>query len=180
MVLYGVFAGLPLLVAVYCLTVQPADLFAVGLTFLIVAFGTGVPLVRLLVERRRSRSLVHDVRSSETGADLAPDAHPVRIGLNESGGPHEPSPWDITPPRDGVLAVTPDHLQLRGEDGASVDLPLTDILGVVLVPGGRGRAGADIHLRTGEAIEVRTTRLRALAVCLSHAGVRVLQEEPVV
>ncbi|RWZ76740.1 hypothetical protein EQK42_06705, partial [Streptomyces albidoflavus] len=86
-------------------------------------------------------------------------------------------PWDTTPPRDAVVSVQDGTLQLRSENGDSLDIPFADILGVLLLPAGRGRAAADLHLRSGEAIELRTTRIRPLGVTLSEAGVRVLFED---
>ncbi|KLJ00197.1 hypothetical protein ABZ114_10365 [Streptomyces albidoflavus] len=178
-VLYSLFTGVPLAVAVYGLTVQRDTLGAVGLVFLLIGFGCGIPLVLLLAEQRRAASLVADVRAARHGADLGPECHAVRVGLNEPG-PGPGSPWDTAPPRDAVLAVRDGHLQLRAENGASADIPLLDVLGVVLLPAGRGRAAADLHLRSGEAIELRTTRVRPLGVTLSEAGIRVLYENVVV
>ncbi|MFD5181819.1 hypothetical protein ACFWMQ_04110 [Streptomyces sp. NPDC058372] len=174
-VLYSVFTAVPLAVAVYGLTVQRDALGAVGLVFLLIAFACGIPLVLLVAERRRAAALVTDIRAARHGADLGPECHPVRVGLNEPGAAPG-SPWDTTPPRDAVLAVREGHLQLRAENGASADIPLPEILGVVLLPAGRGRAAADLHLRSGEAIELRTTRIRPLGVALSEAGIRVLYE----
>lgn len=171
--LYAVFTGVPLAVAAYCLTVQRAELGGVGLAFLLVGFATGVPLALLIGERRRAATLITEIRAAHP---LGPDCHPVRTGLNEPG--RTPGhPWDTTPPRDAVLAVHDDTLQLRAENGESLDIPFTDILGVLLLPAGRGRAAADLHLHSGEAIELRTTRIRALGVTLSEAGVRVLFED---
>lgn len=175
-VLYSLFTALPLAVAVYGLTLRRDALGAVGLVFLLIAFVCGIPLALLVAERRRSAALVHDLRAARHGADLGPDCHPVRLGLNEPG-PDPGSPWDTTPPRDAVLAVRDGHLQLRSEYGASADIPLPEILGVVLLPAGRGRAAADLHLHSGEAIELRTTRIRPLGVTLSEAGIRVLYED---
>ncbi|MFE1612091.1 MULTISPECIES: hypothetical protein [Streptomyces] len=171
--LYAVFTGVPFAVAAYCLTVQRAELGAVGLTFLLIGFAAGVPLALRVGERRRAAALITEIRAAHP---LGPDCHPVRTGLNEPGR----SPghlWDTTPPRDAVVSVQDDTLQLRAESGESLDIPFTDILGVLLLPAGRGRAAADLHLHSGEAIELRTTRIRPLGVTLSEAGVRVLFED---
>ncbi|WP_436737372.1 hypothetical protein [Streptomyces sp. BBFR102] len=174
-VLYWLFTAVPLAVAVYGLTVQRDALGAVGLVFLLIGFVCGIPLVLLLAERRRAASLVSDIRAARHGADLGPECHAVRVGLNEPG-PAPGSPWDTVPPRDAVLALRDGHLQLRSENGASADIPFPDILGVVLLPAGRGRAAADLHLHSGDAIELRTSRIRPLGVSLSEAGIRVLYE----
>ncbi|MFB6599600.1 hypothetical protein [Streptomyces diastaticus] len=171
--LYAVFTGVPFAVAAYCLTVQRAELGAVGLTFLLVGFAAGVPLALLIGERRRAATLVTEIRATHP---LGPDCHPVRTGLNEPGRAPV-HPWDITPPRDAVVSVQDGTLQLRAENGNALDIPFTDILGVLLLPAGRGRAAADLHLHSGEAIELRTTRIRPLGVTLSESGVRVLFEE---
>ncbi|TWV24411.1 hypothetical protein [Streptomyces albidoflavus] len=170
--LYAVFTGVPFAVAAYCLTVQRAELGAVGLTFLLIGFAAGVPLALRVGERRRAAALITEIRAAHP---LGPDCHPVRTGLNEPG--RTPGHlWDTTPPRDAVVSVQDDTLQLRSENGESLDIPFADILGVLL-PAGRGRAAADLHLHSGEAIELRTTRIRPLGVTLSEAGVRVLFED---
>ncbi|MBT2882861.1 hypothetical protein HET65_01150, partial [Streptomyces sp. McG5] len=61
--LYAVFTGVPFAVAAYCLTVQRAELGAVGLTFLLIGFAAGIPLALRVGERRRAAALITEIRA---------------------------------------------------------------------------------------------------------------------
>jgi hypothetical protein len=100
---------------------------------------------------------------------------PVLYGLNaDSSYATEPAAWDRGPQRPGAVAVTADALLLRGADGAALDVPLAALLGAVDQPGTWPVQGCvDLHLHSGEAVQLRTPYRKQLVAALAAAGVRV-------
>jgi hypothetical protein len=104
--------------------------------------------------------------------------HPVRYGLGESESQSAlsvASAWDLGPSRAGALAVDAGALQVRGTDGAALDLPLAEVQGAVLTGSGVAwlPASVDVLLRSGEAIEFRSPSAEAITEALAEAGVPV-------
>jgi hypothetical protein len=139
----------------------------------LLAFG----LSRFLLRRRRDRATLSEAaRPLAAAFGSGTSVHPIRYGLNEvtdqisAAG----SVWDHGPVRMGALALEGDMLRLRGTDGASFDLPLTQLLGAAFIANTVAWLDptVDLLLHSGEAIEVRTSDARALADALSSAGVR--------
>ncbi|MEV6756222.1 hypothetical protein [Streptomyces sp. NPDC051214] len=109
------------------------------------------------------------------GAGLPTRAHAVRFGLHAHSAP-DASPWDAAPVKEGAVIVTADGLQLLSPVD-STDLPLADVLGVVVMSGRRFTPDRfDVHLRSGEAIEMNTLGAGALSADMLQAGVKVLRE----
>ncbi|MEU7484837.1 hypothetical protein [Streptomyces sp. NPDC042319] len=134
-----------------------------------------------LVPRRRQR------RAMRAGARAAAPALPagaapyaVGFGPSEDAAHDtdtEPTTWDRNPVRFGAAALTASALHLRGPNGTALDIALTDVLGAVhTVPAPWLDDGSlDVHLHTGEAIELRAPRHKDLATDLNSAGVRVIR-----
>ncbi|MFC6064265.1 hypothetical protein [Streptomyces ochraceiscleroticus] len=148
----------------------------------IVAGALGVFLLLLpffLVRRLRERRALH--AAFPTAAAALPTGstpYAVHFGLNEDDAHDtEPATWDRGPARAGSAALTTSALHLRGPAGEALDITLTDILGAVHSPQWPWLADGslDLHLHTGEAIELRTPQHRHLATELASAGVRVLR-----
>ncbi|MCT7352305.1 hypothetical protein N4P33_08965 [Streptomyces sp. 15-116A] len=173
---YGVCTAVPLAVAVFCFVVRPDDLLVVGVLAALAAAVASAPLVVRLIDLQRARSTVRRVHRA---ADFGPaeSTHAVAFGFH-AGGETEVSRWDAAPAREGVLVIREGCLQLRSADGASLELPLDDVLGAVLATAPR-TASVDLYTRDGHALELRTSRLRlrAVAAALSGAGVRLVQEQ---
>ncbi|AZM46820.1 hypothetical protein DMB38_14300 [Streptomyces sp. WAC 06738] len=146
-----------------------------------VAAGIGAGVVALLlpcallVRRRADRALAAAAAPACAALAGAGRALPVRYGLN-TASPYatEPAAWDRGPQRAGAVEVTPSALLLRGADGAALDVPLTALLGAVDQPGTWPVQGCvDVHLRSGEAVQLRTPHRRELITQLRAAGIRV-------
>lgn len=173
-IFYSVCFGVPLLVAITCLVPGSQQLLPVALIASLAAVIAVRPLIVLVAAGIGDKTLKGRVRKA-LGARLPERAHAVRFGLH-SQSTRGPASWDAAPAKEGAIAVTADGLHLISAEDSAV-LPLTDVLGAVLMPG-RGFAPDryDVHLRSGEAIEVSTMGSRALGADMSRAGVRVLQE----
>ncbi|MEU1149196.1 hypothetical protein ABZ380_26800 [Streptomyces sp. NPDC005901] len=154
-------------------------LVSAGLIALIVLL-IGLPAA--VLKRRGERAHLARTAASLT-ASCPPGAvvHPVRYGLGEPAGeptgedvPVGPAAWDCAPPRTGVLAIGAGTLHLRGEDGSSLDVPLTDLAGVAYIANTVSWLDptADLLLRSGESIELRSAEARQIGEALSRAGVR--------
>ncbi|MFF1375750.1 hypothetical protein [Streptomyces sp. NPDC058308] len=166
------------IVAVVFIIARPKNvlgLVLVGLIALAVLV-VGLPMTAL----RRSRDRKQLVRAvSDLTASFPPGAvvHPVRYGLGEPSGQQVaggPAAWDCGPSRAGVLAIGAGPLQLRGVDGSSLDLPLTELVGVAWIANTVSWLDptVDLLLHSGEAVELRTAQARQIAEALSGAGVR--------
>ncbi|WP_052868667.1 hypothetical protein [Streptomyces niger] len=105
-------------------------------------------------------------------------SYPVAFGLTEDAAHGtEPAAWDCGPGRSGAAGLTASALHLRGPADAALDIALTDILGAVHSAPAPwlGEGSLDLHLHSGEAIELCTPRHKHLAAALASAGVRVLR-----
>jgi hypothetical protein len=173
---YALCTAVPFVAAVLCFTVAPDGLLVVGVIASIATVVAAAPLVMMLLHLQRSRT--HLARISRTAETVSiTDLHAVHFGFNRQGET-ELSHWDGGPIREGALGVTQAAVFLFGPDGSSVSLPFADLLGAVL-DSRPGRApSVDLHLRSGGAVEVRALpyRSRALAVALSRAGVRLVED----
>ncbi|MGW7085916.1 hypothetical protein ACWGH2_20835 [Streptomyces sp. NPDC054871] len=173
-IFYSVCFAVPLVVAIVCLILGSQQLLPVALIAGLAAVIAVRPLVVIVAGGIGNKALMGRVRKA-LGDGLPERAHAVRFGLHAQNTPGA-SPWDTAPVKEGAIAVTGDGLHLLSAVDSAV-LPLTDVLGVVLLPGrGFSPDRFDIHLRSGGAIEVSTTGSRALGADMSRAGVRVLQE----
>ncbi|TPQ20229.1 hypothetical protein [Streptomyces sporangiiformans] len=173
-VFFSICFAVPLSVALVCLILGSQQLLNVALMAGLAAVVAVRPLLVIIVDGIRGRSLTRRVRKT-VGPELPAGAHAVCFGLHLQSR-SAASPWDEAPLKEGAIAVTAGGLELRSSSDASV-LPLAEVLGVVLTPGRRFAPDRlDIHLRSGEAIEVSTTQPRALGADMSAAGMRVLQE----
>ncbi|MEV6313652.1 hypothetical protein [Streptomyces sp. NPDC051776] len=172
---YAICSGSAVAVALAYFILQPNGMPEVGVAAAIASVVAPLPLQFMLVNRWRARSLLRRVGKA-VGRDLAGQGHPVRYGLN--AGQSTFSPWDDGPQRTGVLIVTSEGIRLFGTDSTTLDLPLNGVLGAVLLPGRSPVSSSviDVHLCSGEAIEIGTTQLKELGIALSGAGVRLLQD----
>lgn len=173
---YALCTVVPLVAAVLCFTVAPEGMLVVGVIASIATVVAGAPLAMMLLHLQRSRAQLARIRRTAETASIT-DLHAVQFGFNHRGET-ELSHWDGGPTREGALGVTQGAVSLFGPDGSSVSLPFTDLLGAVL-DSRPGRApSVDLHLRSGGAVEVRALPYgsRALAVALSQAGVRLVED----
>ncbi|MFF0007999.1 hypothetical protein ACFYQT_31810 [Streptomyces tibetensis] len=145
------------------------------LAFLVLVLG--LPKV-LGMRRREHAELDTAARSLAAAFPGGAAVYPVRYGLGEPDGQparSADSAWDLGPSRTGALAVDAELLQVRGTDGAALDLPLAEVQGAVLTASGVAwlPASVDVLLRSGEAIEFRSPNAAAITDALDGAGVPV-------
>ncbi|MGW6026449.1 hypothetical protein [Streptomyces sp. NPDC055099] len=173
-IFYSVCFAVPAVVAIVCLLLGSQQLLPVALIAALAAVVAVRPVIVIVAAAVSDKSLMSRVRKALGGA-LPERAHAVRFGLHAHDTP-DASLWDAAPEKEGAIAVTPHGLHLLSPVGSTV-LPFTDVLGVVLTPGRRLAPDRfDIHLRSGEAIEVSSMRAPALGADMSRSGVRVLRE----
>jgi hypothetical protein len=177
--LYAALFSPAIIVTLVFVVARPNDalgLAVAGLAALAIVV-VGVPKVVRMRRRERAEldSAGGSLASSFTAGTVV---HPVRYGLGEpdtQAAVSASSAWDVGPSRTGALAVDAGTLRLRGTDGATLDLPLPEVQGAVLVPSGVAwlSPSVDLLLRSGEAIEFRSPDARAISDALASAGVPV-------
>ncbi|MEV0600033.1 hypothetical protein AB0I82_12155 [Streptomyces sp. NPDC050315] len=148
----------------------------------IAAMALGILLLLLpfvLVARlRERRALKAAARTAAAALPAGSAFYAVDFGLNEDvAHDTEAAVWDRGPARAGAAALTDSAVHLREPAGAALDIALTDVLGAVhSTPAPWLADGSlDLHLHSGEAIELRTPQHKHLATDLASAGVRVLR-----
>ncbi|MER7398331.1 hypothetical protein ABT381_22805 [Streptomyces sp. NPDC000151] len=144
---------------------------ALGIVILLLPF----VLVARLRERRARRAAA---RTAEAALPAGTAPYAVSFGLNEDvAHDTEAATWDRGPARAGAAALTASAIHLRGPAGEALDIALADVLGAVHSAPAPwlGDGSLDLHLHSGEAIELCTPQHRQLATGLASAGVRVLR-----
>lgn len=175
----GLFAPAVIVILVFVIA-RPQNalgLAAAGLIALAVLV-LGLPKV-VLTKRRERAALAEAARTLAPSFSAGAVVHPIRYGLSEAteqpvaGGP---SDWDQGPVRAGALALDAGTLHLRGVDGSTLELHLSELAGVALVPSTVAWLDPTVDLLLGseEAIEVRSPDAKAITEALSGAGVRVV------
>ncbi|MGI5466162.1 hypothetical protein [Streptomyces sp. CA-132043] len=130
---------------------------------------------------RERRALKKGARTAAPALPAGATFYQVGFGLAEDGV-HDtadtgPAAWDRGPARFGAAGLTTSALHLRGPADAALDIALSDVLGAVhSVPAPwLGDGSLDLHLHSGEAIELCTPQHKLVAADLTSAGVRVIR-----
>ncbi|MCW8379533.1 hypothetical protein [Streptomyces justiciae] len=178
--LYAALFGPAVIVTLVFVVARPKNALGLVLAGLVALAILVIGLPKVLLMRRRERAELDSATSSLASAFTnGTMTHPVRYGLGESDSrtavTSTASSWDHGPSRTGVLAVDSGVLRLRGMDGATLDLPITDVQGAVYFSSGVAwvPASVDVLLRSGEAIEFRSPAARAITDALVGNGVPV-------
>lgn len=177
-VLYAAFIAPLAVVTLVFVVARPSNALGLAVAGVLALALLAVGLPKVLLRRRREWAALAEAVQPLT-AEFGPSVtvHPIRYGLNELSGQVPAtgaSAWDDGPVRTGALVLDGDTLRLRGTDGAAVALPLTELLGVALIPNTVAWLDptVDLLLRSGDAIEVRSADAQAIADELSGAGAR--------
>ncbi|MGP3952771.1 hypothetical protein [Streptomyces sp. 7N604] len=177
--LYALLLAPTVIVTLIYFTARPrmAAGFGVIASIAVAILILGLPIV--IIKRQRERQAMASAADRlATAFDGATGGvRPVRYGLNDASlSGAGTADWDHGPSRTGAVVVTSGTLQLRGTDGSALDLPLTELIGAVVIPSGVAwlTGSVDLLLHSGEAIELRTPEPRAFAEELAQSGVRVL------
>lgn len=178
--LYAAVLSPAIIVTLVFVAVRPENALGIALAGLVALAVLALGLPKVALTRRRERAELDSAANSLTAAFAAGAVvHPVRYGLGEpedQNATPTAAAWDVGPSRTGALVVDTGTLHLRGVDGAALDLPVAEVQGAVLVASGVAwlAPSVDVLLHSGEAVEFRSTEVRAIADSLAGAGVQVL------
>ncbi|MET9758703.1 hypothetical protein ABZ016_06550 [Streptomyces sp. NPDC006372] len=177
--LYAALFSPAVVVTLVFVVARPHDASGMAVAGLLALLVLVLGLPKVLRMRRREHAELNAAADSLASAFPGGAAvHPVRYGLGEPDSQSTVSAfsaWDLGPSRTGALAVGASALQVRGTDGATLDLPLTEVQGAVLGASGVAwlPASVDVLLRSGEAIEFRSPDAKSITDALAGAGVAV-------
>ncbi|MEV6313656.1 hypothetical protein [Streptomyces sp. NPDC051776] len=168
-----VWFALPLIVVgVGYITNRPDDAtgyaVAASVSGIVLALGVVVISSSRFREQRQFR-----VVATSIAAHCPGEVFPVRHGLQpENLVPNRGlESWDFGPPRVSGLVLGEDSLLLCRTDGASHEVPFSDLLGAVVlrVP----RHDIELLQCDGQALQIRSTEPQSIIDALREAGVRV-------
>lgn len=175
--LYIAWLSPTVIIGIVLLVARPKSVVALAVLGLLAlaCLALGAPLVLLKLHRERTvlAEAANALRPSFAAGTVV---HPVRYGLNELPEQSDASSsyaWDDGPPRTGALAVRSETLNLRGTDGSALEIPLTELTGVVYLPSAVAwlHPSVDLLLQSGAGIELRSPQAKDIAVALADSGV---------
>lgn len=178
--LYAALLSPAVIVTVIYVVARPESGLGLALAGLVALAILALGLPKVAGMRRRETAELDSTGNALAGGFASgTDVHGVRYGLGAPAGQaatSTASAWDAGPARVGALAIDAGTLSLRGTEGSALDLPLSELHGAVLIPSGVAwvAPSVDVLLRSGEAVELRSHRAKAVLDSLSMAGVRVM------
>lgn len=178
--LYAAVLSPAVIVTLVFVAVRPENVLGIALAGLVALTVLALGLPKVALTRRRERAELDSAANSLASTFTAGAVvHPVRYGLGEpdhQNATPTAAAWDVGPSRTGALVVDTGTLHLRGVDGATLDLPVAEVQGAVLVASGVAwlAPSVDVLLHSGEAVEFRSPEARAIVDSLTGAGVQVV------
>ncbi|WP_367042422.1 hypothetical protein [Streptomyces sp. Je 1-332] len=167
------------IVGIILLVARPKNVAVLAVLGLLALACLALSAPLLLLKRRRERIVLAEAANAlRPSFNAGVVVRPVRYGLNElpeQREAHSSYAWDDGPPRIGALAIRTETLSLRGTDGGALDIPLTDLAGVVYLPSAAAwlHPSVDLLLHSGPGIELRSPHAKDIAAALADSGVAV-------